>query len=216
MRLVFVSDTHLQHAFDVPNGDVLMHCGDGTWHGTAGEIRQWNEWFQKQPHRHKVAIAGNHDWGFQTEPETSQQLLSAPIYLQDSATIIEGIIIYGSPWQPWFHNWAFNLPRGRAISEKWALIPEDVDVLVTHGPPHGILDENLLGEHCGCEELLEAVRRIKPKVHAFGHIHCAHGTHLVGETFFVNASICTELYEPRQAPIVVDLDDKPGNVVRKR
>lgn len=121
--------------------------------------------------------------------------------------------IYGSPWQPWFYDWAFNLPRGDALREKWDLIPGDVDVLITHGPPHGILDRNLEGENCGCEELHAAVDRIKPKVHAFGHIHLSHGTGRAGNTLFVNASICTERYDPWQAPVVVDLFARGAVVV---
>lgn len=205
MRLVFVSDTHLQHAFDVPDGDVLIHCGDGTMRGSAGEIQLWNEWFKKQPHTYKIAIAGNHDIGFEEAPEAAQRLLNEPIYLQDSSIKIEGVNFYGSPWQPEFFDWAFNLPRGHALEQKWDLIPGDVDVLITHGPPHGILDVNLHGEHCGDEQLLEAVERIKPKIHAFGHIHYSAGSLEQNGTLFVNASICTDRYDPWQAPIVVDL-----------
>lgn len=213
MRLVFVSDTHLQHAFSVPAGDVLVHCGDGTSKGTLPEIKLWDAWLQKQPHRHKIAIAGNHDFGFEQTPKAVREVFTAATYLQDSAVTIEGVKIYGSPWQPWFYDWAFNVPRFGPIAEKWALIPDDVDVLVTHGPPHGILDQNLLTEHCGCEELRKVVDRIQPKIHAFGHIHCAHGTDQRGGTLFVNASICTERYDPWQAPVVVDLFARGAVVV---
>lgn len=213
MRLVFISDTHLQHAFNVPDGDVLVHCGDGTSKGTLPEIKLWNAWFQNQPHRHKIAIAGNHDFGFEQTPEAVREVFTAAVYLQDSSITIEGVKIYGSPWQPWFGGWAFNLPRGGELREQWNLIPDDVDVLVTHGPPHEILDQTLLTEHVGCEELRKVVERIQPKIHAFGHIHCAHGTEKRGKTLFVNACICTESYDPWQAPVVVDLFARGAVVV---
>lgn len=88
---------------------------------------------------------------------------------------IEGINIYGSPWQPWYHDWAFNLERGEEIKKKWDLIPQGVDVLITHGPPHKILDKTIEGVDAGCEMLVEAIKRVKPKIHVFGHIHEARG-----------------------------------------
>lgn len=212
MRIVFISDTHLQHAFTVPDGDVLVHCGDFTMKGSAGEIQGFDEWLQELPHKYKVVIAGNHDIGFEECPEAAQRLLKTPIYLQDSSITIEGVKFYGSPWQPWFYDWAFNLPRGPALAAKWDLIPSDVDVLITHGPPSGILDVNLHGEHCGCEDLLGAVKRIKPKIHAFGHIHYGHGVVRVENTLFINASICNERYLPWQNPIVVDI--LPGGALQ--
>jgi Icc-related predicted phosphoesterase len=102
-------------------------------------------------------------------------------------------------------DWAFNLQRGPALREKWALIPEGTDVLITHGPPFGILDWTARGERVGCEDLLEAVRRVKPRLHVFGHIHEGYGEHEQDGTRFVNASICTEAYQPTNAPIVVDV-----------
>jgi Icc-related predicted phosphoesterase len=213
MRLVFVSDTHNQTAFDVPDGDVLVHCGDGTVNGSAGEIRLWNEWFTKQPHRYKIVIAGNHDIGFEEAPEAAQRLLKTPIYLQDSSINIEGVKFYGSPWTQWFYDWAFNLPPGAALAAKWTQIPKDTDVLITHGPPYGILDINVENEHVGDEELLKVVERLKPKIHAFGHVHYSHGAERRGDTLFVNAAICTDRYDPWQKPIVVDLFEKGAVLV---
>jgi len=89
--------------------------------------------------------------------------------------IIEGVKFYGSPWQPRFFDWAFNLDRGEEIKKKWDLIPMDTDVLITHGPPYGILDLTHEGEKVGCEELMKAVLRVQPKIHIFGHIHEAYG-----------------------------------------
>lgn len=109
---------------------------------------------------------------------------------------MEGIKFYGSPWQPWYYDWAFNEQRGEKIKAKWDLIPEDTDVLITHGPPMGILDKTLESGHVGCEELVKAVHRIKPKLHIFGHIHEDHGELRLHGTHFVNAASCNLKYKP--------------------
>jgi len=120
--------------------------------------------------------------------------------------IIDGIKLWGSPWQPEFCNWAFNLPRGEALREKWQMIPEDTDVLITHGPPLGILDNIAGGPALGDADLLDEVTNIvKPKVHIFGHIHDGYGTQREGETTFVNASLLDEWYNVANTPIEVTL-----------
>ena len=122
--------------------------------------------------------------------------------------MLHGIKIYGSPWQPWFYDWAFNLARGSEIKEKWDAIPTDTNILVTHGPPHGILDQTSSGEHAGCEELLKTVRgRVRPRYHVFGHIHEAYGTERDPNynIVYVNASTCNLRYAPVHAPIVFEL-----------
>lgn len=213
MRLVFISDTHNQFGFHVPDGDALVHCGDFTFQGSAHEIIAFDKWLQKQQHRYKVVIAGNHELSFEHAPEAAQRLLKTPIYLEQASIVIEGVKFFGSPYTPWFYDWAFNLPRGQALAEKWEQIPDDVDVLATHGPPYGIFDLNTQGEHCGDEDLLQAVERKKPKIHAFGHIHGAADAAQLGETLFVNASICTERYDPWQKAVVVDLVDGHATLV---
>jgi Icc-related predicted phosphoesterase len=213
MRFVFLSDTHLQEEFDVPEGDVLIHCGDLTFRGTASEVDSVAMWLSRFPHRHKVVIAGNHDWLFQTTRKKAEAHLRAAhaTYLQDSSTVINGIRIYGSPWQPWFFDWAFNFPqgaRGRNRAEKvWAKIPEDTDVLITHGPPRGILDPDLHGLPVGCPALLDRVKIVRPIVHAFGHLHSGNGVLEQDGTIFVNAAICDEHYEPSQPAHVLDIDN---------
>lgn len=209
MRIVCISDTHLQQGFDIPDGDVLLHAGDGTSTGNWKEVAKWMSWMARQPHRHKVVIAGNHDFFFEREPELVPGLIPPGItYLQDSGVEIEGIRFWGSPWQPWFHDWAFNLPRGQKLVAKWAQIPDDTQVLITHGPPHGILDKlpGLDGDRVGCEALLERIQTLPClRLHVFGHIHHSHGALQRNGVRFVNASICDERYRATQAPFVVDL-----------
>jgi len=208
-RIVCLSDTHnCNEQIAVPDGDILIHAGDATITGTIDEIVKFNKWFTNLPHLIKIFVAGNHDWLFETNNNYARALLSRElIYLQDSFVEIEGLKIYGSPWQPRFFDWAFNLNRGQELAEKWELIPDDTDILITHGPPFGILDEvprKYWVENTGCEELIKKIEEIRPKLHIFGHIHCGYGT---GEKFgvkFINASNCDESYEPTNQPIVID------------
>lgn len=125
-------------------------------------------------------------------------------YVEDAAIEVAGIRLYGSPWQPWFLDWAFNLPRGAALRDKWANIPSDTDLLVTHGPPHGILDRTLRDADVGCEELRKALPRVRPALHVFGHIHEGYGMRDVDGTRFVNASICDVRMVPLNAPVVLE------------
>lgn len=211
-RIVAISDTHSRHPqfTEIPDGDILIHAGDATVRGDVMEIVEFNRWLGTLPHKHKIFVAGNHDFLFERAPELARNLMSNAIYLLDSFRIVEGLKIYGSPWQPRFFDWAFNLDRGAEIRRKWEMIPEDTDVLITHGPPKGIRDfviDRWTGtyETVGCEELLPIVQRIKPRVHIFGHIHLAYGQENHDGTTFINASSCNEAYKIVNAPIVIDL-----------
>jgi predicted phosphohydrolase len=206
VRIVCLSDTHMKHKrVAVPDGDVLVHTGDFTTRGYESEVVAFNAWLLTLPHKHKVVIAGNHDFLFQKEPHFAPLLLSAATYLRDSGCEIEGVKFWGSPWQPWFHNWAFNLERGPQLAAKWEVIPDDTDVLLTHSPPFGILDTVQRGEPVGCEELRKALARVRPQLHVFGHIHEAYGQTGIDGTWYVNASICDLGYAANNAPIVIDL-----------
>ncbi len=213
MKFVCVSDTHnWLDRIRLPAGDAIIHAGDLTGRGSLEEIERGIKEFAQLNYQYRILIAGNHDFGFEREPGAAREILARYnqeiIYLQDQAVNIEGIKIYGTPWQPWFHNWAFNLERGVEIKKKWDLIPDDTDILITHGPPYGFCDLTDRGIHAGCEELLMAVReRVRPKYHVFGHIHEGYGTEKDPEydITYVNASICTLRYAPSNLPIVIEL-----------
>ena len=151
MRLVLISDTHNLHPhLDLPGGDVLIHAGDISVNGGALEIGEFGQWFSAQRHKHKIVIAGNHDFLFEDRAGQRRGPYSADcVYLQDDAVEIDGLRFYGSPYTPRF----FDGPSTRtAARSPRALvdIPAGTDVLITHGPPFGILDLTYEGEHPGC------------------------------------------------------------------
>lgn len=206
VRIVAIGDTHgLHEGLQVPEGEILVHAGDLTGYGELGQLRAFNAFLGGLPHPHKVVIAGNHDFCFERQPREARALLTDCIYLQDQAVTLMGLRFYGSPWQPWFYDWAFNLPRGPELRAKWDLIPAATDVLITHGPPWGHGDRTDRGERVGCQGLLEAVRRVRPALHLFGHIHEAYGLTREGRTVCVNASTCDARYRPVNPPVVLAL-----------
>ncbi len=224
MKIVLLSDTHGYHdSIQIPYGDILIHAGDLTASGDVGQVSAAAKWLGSLPHRHKIAIAGNHDRLFERQPSLAKATLrSAGVtYLQDDGINIDGLSIYGSPWQPEFMHWAFNVPRGQ-LSKYWNQIPSNLDILVTHGPPYGILDQRVPSgtrrvadwedkepfagsDHIGDEELLAAIQRARPRIHVFGHIHRGYGTAKKEYTPFYNACICNEEYDPVNQPWVIDL-----------
>jgi Icc-related predicted phosphoesterase len=134
--------------------------------------------------------------------------LSEATYLENTGVTIDGVSFWGSPYTPEFLHWAFMYRRGRDAKQYWNQIPAGLDVLVTDGPPYGILDQTAPGEeHLGCVELLKAVKAKKPKVHIFGHIHGGAGTFENGDTRFINAAYLNEQYRPAEpAGIIRTLD----------
>lgn len=214
MRIVCISDTHgLYDSIapdSIPDGDVLIHAGDMTNRGELWEFERVNAWMRQLRHTHKLVIAGNHDWGLELDSERAEALLESVTYLRDSHTVIDGVKFYGSPWQPEFCDWAFNMPRGRLLASKWQGIPPDTDVLITHGPPWGKLDRagrfGRSAQHVGCQDLSARVNTVRPALHVFGHIHEDRGTEIRDGITYANAAICTRKYRPTNPPIVVDLD----------
>ena len=220
MRITFISDTHGLHEKcrpDLLTGDVLIHAGDFMNSGRkSDEAVRFLDWFNSiGGYKTKVLIAGNHDRLFEDQPELAQELiLSYPDinYLQDDMLEIPGseksVTLYGSPWQPEFCNWAFNLPRnGEALQSRWEAIPDNTDILITHGPPYGHLDiPGGQSIRVGCEPLRHRVDTIRPKIHVFGHIHGSAGYYFNGHTHFINASILNEQYFYQNPPLSIEWD----------
>lgn len=229
MRIILISDTHGLHTRMVqplPKGDMLIHSGDCTNIGLKDDITRFVYWLQGLNYDTKIFIAGNHDWCFERKEPWLYNLIndenlsqSNCYYLEDSFMTFESpefsrpIKIYGSPWQPDFCNWAFNVPRDKLYIH-WEKIPLDTDILITHGGPQEARDMNNYGELCGCASLRYYVdEKIKPALHVFGHVHEAYGAMVKGETLFVNASTCTRRYVPSNNPMIVDLTEVDGKLI---
>ncbi|XP_050423284.1 UPF0046 protein C25E10.12 [Adelges cooleyi] len=234
VRVVCMSDTHSKTSllkFDIPFGDIFIHAGDFTSCGGLDEVIEFNKWLGTLPHKLKIVIAGNHELSFDSTFTQQSNLNDIPtlgfeqdqirsaiqhkdikkyltncIYLEDSMTECYGLKIYGSPWQPEYGGWAFNIPRGQSCLDKWNKIPAGVDILVTHSPPLGHGDDCCSGVRAGCVELLFSVQqRIKPKYHVFGHVHEGYGISTDGKIIYINASSCDLQYLPVHHPIVFDV-----------
>ena len=226
MKITFISDTHTKHNLitsDLPGGDLLIHAGDMSSMGYKHEIENFCKWFDKiNNYGTKIFIAGNHDWGFQDHPKQVKEILSnhnSVTYLQDDLHMIgdnyeDMIKVWGSPWQPEFYNWAFNLPRnGEELKGKWDMIPMNTDILITHGPAWGFVD-TIFGTttHLGCELLTERIKTVKPKIHVCGHIHSGHGYVFDGTTHFINASVLGERYTYDNKPLTVEWNPKTNEL----
>jgi Icc-related predicted phosphoesterase len=214
MKVVAVSDFHMRD-IETPPADLLIVAGDMTFKGTKSELSWFTDWLHRQPQKHKIWIAGNHELGLEHDPQAASGIAAATnsIYLNDSSTSVEGVTIYGSPITPWFFDWAFNRHRGEEILKHWRKIPEGLDILITHGPPFGILDLASSNEHAGCADLLETISttlRKPPRLHIFGHIHSSYGQatllrHDKQNVQLMNVSTCDDQYEPTHAPMIFEM-----------
>lgn len=193
--------------------DLLIVAGDLTGRDTLEENMEFVHWFKKQNYRYKILIAGNHDGMYYKAFHEGKRLYENAVYLCDSGTEFEGLKIYGSPWTPEFCDWHFMKPRGEELKKIWDLIPDDTNILITHGPARGILDysSGMRGSACGCDDLKDAIERIKPGLHVFGHIHECYGTVLLNhggrDTLHVNAAFVNGRYKPVNKPIRVLYDE---------
>lgn len=210
IKITCVSDLHGQTP-DLPGGDLLILAGDYTGRGKTREWNQFFHWLDNQEYRKKILIAGNHDnidMGDYLEPGFD--------YLCDSGDEFEGLKIWGCPWTPMFHSvnpscmhymdWEY------CLGGRYKKIPKDTDILVTHGPPKGILDEARNLDRCGSETLYDLLYsgKIRPKLHIFGHIHEAHGEVKemadIPGVHFINCSLMNRDYEPVNSPINLEID----------
>jgi hypothetical protein len=215
MKIAALSDLH-GYLPDIPACDLLLLAGDlapvrnhtFAYHASwlNGEFRYW---LRHVPARKIVGIAGNHDLIFERAPELVPRDLPWT-YLQDSGLSWEGLRIWGTPWQPWFFDWAFN-GTPELLRGKWALIPDGTDILVVHGPPRGYGDgvpERDGIRLCGCDHLLQRIKQIGPRLVVFGHIHEGRGEWQLGPTRLANVTLVDERYQPVYEPWVFEVDQK--------
>lgn len=195
MKAVCISDTHgLHNELIVPNGTFLIHTGDFTNRGTEAEVDNFLTWFAEQPHKHKIFIAGNHDFfAYYKSDELRQKcLLLGLIYLEDSYITLEGIKFYGTPWVPRFFDWAF-MGSEEKLKGVYNRIQPDTQVLLTHGPALWTLDKVSRG-HVGSHSLAKRLEELPQLTHhIFGHIHESRGK-FRGNYLSVNATCIDKWY----------------------
>lgn len=204
-----ISDTHGSHeeidSQDV-DVDILIHSGDWSGIGTFQEMMNLNVWFGTLPAKHIVCVAGNHDkYAAQAGYQTTKQMFTNAIYLDNDECVLEGLRIYGTPYSNKYGRWSFMMEDDELDSNVWSKIPSGIDILVVHGPPHGILDFVPRGGHVGSRSLRTHIfDRIKPKLVVFGHIH-EHGGKIVEQDGikFVNASLLDEYYILKKKPVKI-------------
>jgi Icc-related predicted phosphoesterase len=209
LRLVLLSDTHQLHReVEVPDGDILIHAGDFTMFSKSmNAIVDFNRWLGELPHRFKVFVPGNHEFFLEADP-SRRSLLDNATALINEGIEIQGLRIWGSPVTP-LYGGAFGLSSAEDRRRLYAQIPENTDVLISHGPPYGVLDSEVnSGLHSGCRELFDAVMRVRPKLHVFGHVHSAHGIFQTDQTTFINAALLGVDGDLENSPIALRMTSR--------
>lgn len=205
MKITCISDTHTFHeAVKIEPCDVLICSGDVSFRGDLHEVVPFLKWFGKQPAQSRLFVSGNHDWCFERQ---SGEELCYPydiVYLENSSVEIDGVNFWGSPVTPYFGGWAFNA-HSVELEQTWAKIPDDTNVVITHGPPLFINDKTREGDDVGCFHLRNRIKDIRPQLHVFGHVHEGYGVYQDEFTTYVNASICNRIYKPVNKPITIEL-----------
>lgn len=241
MRIVAISDTHTKHSLlTIPECDVLIHAGDFSFDGDFFEVLPFAEWLKRQPAKRKIVIAGNHEITFDLNhrkynPSVKDMIArclddDSITYLENSFVDIEGVRFYGTPWTPWFYDWAFNgwppskdnakrlgiditEDGGPSIREIYEQINRKTQVLICHGPPNGVCDR-AQDDRCGSEDLLNIIKATPAiKLVICGHIHEARGQGMIGDTHVCNVSSLGRDYKTPQPPVVIELDERSGEVL---
>jgi len=214
-KIVAISDTHNRYnKITIPECDILISCGDYSFQGSLSEVKNFHKWLNKQPAKNIISVQGNHERGVEAAFDVSKQIALEECprvhFIDEGLVEIEGLKIWCSAITPFFCNWAWNRFRGPEIKAHWDKIPTDIDILVTHGPPHKILDVvsrgNMGMENVGCEDLFNKILQIPTlKHHFFGHIHGSYGHKAFNGVDYWIVSICGEDYRPTNLPVLVDI-----------
>jgi Icc-related predicted phosphoesterase len=203
-KITCISDTHGKH-WDIKTegGDLLILAGDYEIL-TIEDLRDFRSWLNKQQYRYRVLVMGNHDFLFSKQPvEFLRNQFTNCHILYNDAIIVDGIKIWGSPMSPKFLNWAY-MASEFDLSEIYSKIPKDTDIIISHSPPHAILDSLPDGKHVVSYALQGILKKINPKLFVCGHIHGAADDYFNGKTLFVNASVLDEKYQLVNEPYNLD------------
>ena len=207
MRIVVVSDTHGSHEeLGILSGDLLIHCGDfcDGFNPNIADIENVDRWFSKQNFDSILCVGGNHDFVAQDLEASNKPVFQNATYLTDRAITFGGLNIYGAPWVPQLDRWAYFLFDDE-LKQKWKLIPENTDILITHTPPLGILDKPRSGMSIGCSFLRAEIENLQLLVHCFGHVHASYGQLNSGNTKFINATVVDSHFVVANKPVTIDL-----------
>lgn len=211
MKVVAFSDSHMQHMLlSVPEGDLLVVGGDFLARGSMKEFIEFSSWLSSLPHPYKVVVPGNHDAVVQQEPKLCADMLKnyGVTLLLDSMVEIEEKKIYGTPWTPTFGRWSFmEDDTAEGLGRRFVGIPEGLDLLISHGPPFGVLDKTKRGESVGSQELLVRIWDANPKMVVCGHIHEEYRKPEtdIGKTKIQNISVLDERYVQVRGPVVFNI-----------
>ncbi len=198
MKLAIISDTH-GRPFEIPECDVFIHCGDITAGGSLEETEQFMKWLRRQTQVGlSLIVPGNHDRCFQEEWLAVEDMFASEdvLVMIDQAIKLGDRTFYGSPWTPPFMNWFFMADEER-LGMLYRAMPKEVDVLITHGPPRGILDTGYQDPHVGSIALAEAIEWRNIKHNVFGHLHSCGGQTVqpyVDGTIYHNVAACDDAY----------------------
>lgn len=199
MKAVFVSDTHfalLNKMIEIPDGDILFHSGDLDVYNEE-QFNVFREWMRRLPHKYKIIVPGNHDLFWKNEKNGVIDYGDFILLIHDKIEV-DQLSIFGSPFTPRFGNWAFMYDK-EYQNYIWKDVPNNLDVLITHGPLYGILDYVkdgiFAGRNAGCRGLRQRVFDAKPKIHCFGHIHGGAGTTKEDGIYFINSSVVDDIYQ---------------------
>lgn len=225
MKIICISDTHEKHReiHDIiknTQADIIIHAGDGSNSRVPAlnnnPTRDYLTWLDSFEHiKHKIYVPGNHDTAIAAGLVKKEEYPNINILINEEVSLY-GLKFYGSPITPTFGEWAFMCKRGK-IDKYWKQIPDDTDILITHGPPYSILDSSLdfnnYIEMVGCKNLLNRVLEKQPLYHIFGHVHDEdkiynHGIKTIGDkckTTFINASLCNLKHQVVNKPIIINI-----------
>lgn len=235
MKIIAFSDIHANFSKSIKkeidsiieNNDIEVIICAGDFSSNNINFYSFLEYFNSFNVKNKIIVAGNHDIDLTNQNSSMNKHIMKEmniIYLEDSEVIIDGIKFYGTPWTPTFMNWAF-MKDDLELSNIFDNIPEDTDVLISHGPPYGILDETKIIEKkrksiynnfdykiketiksVGSISLLEEVNKRKNiKYHIFGHVHTGYGYKNIENKNFYNVSLLNDFYKFQNPPTLIEI-----------
>lgn len=214
MKVTCISDLH-GHYPRLDGGDLLIVAGDLTARDEIDEYFWFRDWLQSQNYEKKIVVAGNHDKCIENGRFYFSDEWLGATYLRDKGTEYKGLKFWGTPWTNWFDGVnplcdAYMLMTEAQLADKFNLIPDDIDILISHGPAHMILDKTVYKSNVGSMALADKVKNMKLKYHIFGHIHESYGISIANGYVSMNVAHMNRSYEPVNKPVNFEIEVKSG------